>query len=297
MKRVFYIFIFILFFTQINFGGEKKRFYEMSNQEIDSLITAVTQKSLTVTERMNIYSQFFLGTLYSFTCVGDGKDALLETYPLVNFKETNCMALCEHVLALSISDNWDNFFNNLQQIRYKAGIIGMRTRNHYTMADWLPENRWLLEDVTDKIGGSGSKKVTRTISHSNFFKNKGISDLRHVIKDRKITINYIPSADLNSIKNKLQTGDIGAILYANKTDIFSAHMFMIAKSGGKLIIREASTSKMSTFDTNYEEWTEKIKDSDRYIGITIMRVREEINKPGRIILPWEIEKIKTGLAK
>lgn len=297
MKRIIYTIMFLLFFIQINFAGEKKRFYQMSNQEIDSLITVVAQKSMTVTEKMNFFSQFFLGTDYSFTCVGDGKDAILETYPLVNFKQTNCMALCEHVLALSISDNWDNFFNNLQQIRYKQGMIGMRTRNHYTMADWLPENRWLLEDVSDKIGGSGSQKVTRTISHIKFFKNKGISDLRHVIKDRKITINYIPSVDLNKIKDKLQTGDIGAILYANKTDIFSAHMFMIAESENKLIIREASTSKMSTFDTNYEKWTEKIKGSNRYIGITIMRVREEINQQGSIILPWEIEKIKTGLVK
>ena len=67
-----------------------------------------------------------------------------EAWPLVNFKEINCMVYCEHVLAMAISDNFDNFFNNLQQIRYKDGIIGMKTRNHFGMADWITENGLVL---------------------------------------------------------------------------------------------------------------------------------------------------------
>jgi hypothetical protein len=247
---------------------------------------------MTITERMNYFSEFFLGTDYSWTCTGDGPYALLEADPLVNFKETNCMVFCEHVLALAISDSWDNFFNNLQQIRYKDGIIGMRTRNHYTMGDWLPENSWLLENVSGKIGGSDTRKLTRTISHENFFRGKGINDLRYVRKDRKLTIDYIPSNALKTIKNKVKSGDIGAILFANKTDIFSAHMFMVVDKNGQMTIRESSTSKMTTFDTDYEKWAEKIKTSERYIGIALMRIIDEINKPGKIILPWEIGGMK-----
>jgi hypothetical protein len=52
---------------------------------------------------------------------------------------------------------------------------------------------------------------------------------------------------------------------------------------------------MTTFDTPYLEWIEKIKSSDKYIGIAVMRIREELNKPGKIILPWEISKIKAQL--
>ena len=120
---------------------EVKPFYEMTNNEIDALIREVSAANLTVTERMNLYSERFLGTDYNLKCAGDGPYALLEPWPLVNFQETNCMLFCEHVLALSISDTWDHFFNNLQEIRYKDGVIGMKTRNHYTVADWLPANR------------------------------------------------------------------------------------------------------------------------------------------------------------
>jgi len=299
MKNYYFCILFLILFnlncTAQESAGKKGRFSKMSSQRIDSLLTDTATKKLSVTEKMNFYSEYFLDTPYSFTCVGDGENALLEKYPLVNFQETNCMAYCEHVLALSISDSWDNFFNNLQQIRYKDGIIGMRTRNHYTMADWLPENDWLLDDVSAKVGGEYTKQVTRTISHTKFFQGKGISDLRYVIPDREITLDYIPKAALLKIKDNLKVGDIGSLFFADKTDIFSAHMFMVVEDENGIFIRESSNSKMSTFDTNYEKWVKKIQNSDRYIGIAVMRVRAEINTIGKIIVPWEIAELKKSV--
>ena len=291
-----YLSILLILFTA-QFAGSMeinpaKPVYEMSNMEIDRLLTDVSQKPLTVTERINYYSELFLGMPYNLTCAGDGPYALYETWPLVNFNETNCMVFCEHVLAMSISDSWDNFFNNLQQIRYRDGIIGMKTRNHYTMADWLPENSWLLDDVSRKVGGKYTKKVTRTISHTEFFKKKGITDLRYVLPDREMTIDYVPLEHLAKVEKNTHPGDILALIFANKTNIFSAHMLMIAEKNGKKYIRESSSSKMTTFDTPYDKWVRKINGSDRYIGLCFMRVREDLNQKGRIILPWEIPRLK-----
>jgi len=269
-----------------------KKIYEMSNVEIDQLLTKTAQKDMTITERINYYSAMFLGMPYDLTCTGDGPYALYEPRPLVNFKETNCMVFCEHVLALSISDSWDNFFNNLQQIRYKDGIIGMRTRNHYTMADWLPANSWLLEDVSRQVGGQYTQTTTRTISHKTFFRAKGITDMRYVLPDREITIDYVPKEDLLKVKKNVRPGDILALIFADKTDIFSAHMLMIAEKNGKIHIRESSSSKMTTFDTPYDEWVKSKQDLERYAGLCFMRVREDLNKPGMIILPWNIHKLK-----
>jgi hypothetical protein len=266
-----------------------QQLFDLNNHQIDSLLTVTAAKNLTITERMNFYSQMFLG----MPCTGDGPYALLETQPLVNFEETNCMVFTEHLLALSISDSWDNFFNNLQQIRYQDGMIGMRTRNHYTMADWLPENRWLLDDVSDKVGENFTRQVTRTISHITFFQKKGITDLRYVKPDRRVTISYIPSENLDDIKRKLKVGDIGALIYAEKTDIFSAHMWLVAETNGQVVIRESSNSRMTTFETPYAEWSTRIRSSAKYIGIAVMRVRGQLNQPGKIILPWEIDSLKT----
>ena len=203
------------------------------------------------------------------------------------------MAFCEHVLALSISDSWDNFFNNLQQIRYKDGLIGMKTRNHYTMADWLPENNWILDDVSATVGGEYSKKVTRTISHTTFFKGKGMTDMADVLPDRTLTFDYVPLDALAKIKDNTKTGDILALLFANKDNIFSAHMLMIAEKDGQKMIRESSNSKMTAFDTPYDEWVQSKQDlTNRYIGLAFMRVKGSLNTKDRIINPQEIAGLK-----
>jgi len=296
MLRKPFIIITLLIVTQLGCSKDlapSQKIYEMSNFEIDQLLTEISQKPLTITQRINYYSEMFLGMPYNLTCTGDGPYALYEPRPLVNFNQTNCMVFCEHVLALSISDSWDNFFNNLQQIRYRDGIIGIRTRNHYTMADWLPANSWLLDDVSRQVGGQYTQTTTRTISHKTFFLEKGITDMRYVLPDREITVDYVPREDLLKVKKNVRPGDILALIFADKTDIFSAHMLMIAEKNGQIYIRESSSSKMTTFDTPYDEWVKGKQNNERYAGLCFMRVREDLNQPGKIILPWEISQMKS----
>ena len=264
----------------------------MTYAEIDSMLRINAKNDLTITERINLYSEMFLGTPYSWTATGDGPYALLETYPLVNFQETNCMVYCEHVLALSISDSWDNFFNNLQQIRYKDGLIGMKTRNHYTMADWLPENSWILDDVSAEVGGKYTASMTRTISHENFFKGKGMNDMRYIKLDRSITVDYVPMKHMKDVKDRIKNGDIVAVLYANKDNVFSAHMLMIVEKDGDLYFREASTSNYSTFETEFDKWLEWKGTQEKYAGIAFMRVKDDLNNKNAVVLPWRISELK-----
>jgi hypothetical protein len=272
--------------------SQDKRFHHMSHQEIEDIIVQYSKLNLTITEKINELSEYFLGTEYSFKCVGDGPYATIEPWPLVNFKKTNCMAYIEHVLALAISDSWDHFFNNLQHIRYKNGLIGMKTRNHYTMADWFPQNSWLLEDVSVKVGGKYTKQVTRTISHKNFFAGKKMKDMKNVLPDRKMTINYVPLAKIDEVKDRTKKGDIIVLIFANKNNIFSAHMALIVEKKKRKIIRESSNSIMSTFDIPYDIWVKQkqIKYTKRYLGLAFLRVKETLNKPGKIIKAWEVEK-------
>lgn len=285
MKRL----IVLLFISVIAYGqSSEMKIYNMSNMQIDSLLTAIARKNMTITERMNFYSDLFLGMPYDLTCAGEGPYALYEPMPLVNFDSTNCMVYVEHVLALSISDSWDNFFNNLQQIRYKDGIIGMRTRNHYTMGDWIWENDWLLDDVTYKIAGDHAKKVTRKISHKKFFEGKGITDLRYVKPDRTITIDYIPFENVLKVKDNIRNGDIFCLIFANKDNIFSSHMMMVMEKDGELYVRESTFAPKNTLETEFDLWIKNYIGSTTRIGVSFMRVKDELNTLGKIILPWNV---------
>ena len=264
----------------------------MTKWEVDSILTVKSSEDLTITERMKYYSQLFLGMPYGLSCVGDGPYALYDTNPQLTFDTTNCMVYCEDVLALSISDNYENFFNDLQHIRYKDGVIGMKTRNHYTMADWLPENNWLLHDVVKEVVGDKAKTLTRTISHKKFFSKKGINDMRYVKEDRTLTVNYIPFDVLMDVKENFRDGDILALLFRKLDNIFSGHMLMFYDTANGKVIRESSLSKATVLDTPYDEWVSRFQNSKKYIGIALMRVNDDINTPGKIILPWEIHKMK-----
>lgn len=264
----------------------------MSHAQVDSMLAANSKKNYSVTDRITLYSELFLGTPYSWHATGDGPYALYEAWPLVDLDSTNCMVYCEHVLALAVSDSWDNFFNNLQQIRYKDGIIGMRSRNHYTMADWLPENDWILDDVSEKVGGDYTRSVTRVISHETFFANKGMDDLRYVKPDRRVTVQYVPMDHVKDVKANIHNGDIVAMIYADKDNVFSAHMLMIVEKDGKLYFREASTTNYSTFETEFDEWMDWKGSRTKYAGLAFMRVKDAVNKPGAVILPWKIADMK-----
>jgi hypothetical protein len=41
----------------------------------------------------------------------------------------------------------------LQRIRYRDGVIGVATRNHYTEMDWNVANRWLVTDISAELAG------------------------------------------------------------------------------------------------------------------------------------------------
>ncbi len=254
----------------------EKRLGELSVVELDQLIRQISAGPMSNAEKIDYYSGRFLDTPYELVCQGDGPYARYETGPLMNFQQINCMTYCEQVLALALSSHYEEMFNVLQHIRYRDGIIGMATRNHYTMADWLPENAWCLRDITREAGGDLATTLTRTISHRKFFEGKGLSDVRDVLPDRDITIWYIPMANLPKVVDRLNSGDIVSLIQ-NRPAIFSAHMLMIYKDKkGQAYFRHASMSAKTTLDMPYEEYASGLSKKPKYLGMSFMRVRETV---------------------
>lgn len=270
--------------------SDAKRYNQMALTEIDDDIRQISEAKITNQARMIYYSERFLNTPYEAACEGEGENGLYEPQPVLNLKNVNCMTFCEIVLALSLSRYYEEFFNVLQHIRYRNGIISMATRNHYTMADWLPANEWCLQDVTKKIGSIDAVDLTRTISHQNFFKKKGIANLPQMVKDRNVTIQYIPLNNLVEHENEMHSGDI-AVLIQNKPDIFAAHMLLVIVKEGKLYFRHADKNASKVQDVQFQEYILGLTKNSLYQGMSFMRVKERIDwqfknaTHGKIILP------------
>lgn len=282
MKKI----AFILCFSLLSYSlyaedaAMPKRYADMTLPEISQQLKDISTTKMTNEEKIVFFSKGFLNTPYDLKCEGDGPYAEYETMPLINLKQTNCMCYVEIVMAMALSSNYEEMFNVLQHIRYRNGLIGMATRNHYTMADWLPANSWCLRDVTMEVGGDKCKPLTRTISHKAFFASKGITDITNIMPDRTITINYIPNEDLLSVENNLKSGDIVSIIM-DQPGIFSAHMGFIIKEDGKTYFRNASSLKMNTVDTPFEDYVDILKRNHKRLGMAFMRIREDVQ--------WELD--------
>lgn len=279
-----------IFVFLTNCDSAEKRYHQLSVEEIDRDIRQVVQSDKTTAEKMEYFSAQFLNAPYDLTCQGDGPYARYETQPLLNLKNLNCMTYCEIVLALSLSDYYEDFFNVLQHIRYREGIIGMATRNHYTMADWLPANSWCLDDVSALCGGTDTAQLTRTISHQRFFRRKGIDDIPVMLPNHKLTIDYIPLDKLAAHEDAFQSGDIVALI-KDLPAIFSAHMLLIIKKDGQTYFRHASMSAGKVLDSPFLDYVNGLQKSAKYQGMCFMRVKDNIQwrdgnyTHGKFLLP------------
>jgi hypothetical protein len=255
----------------------QKQTYEMTWKELRQLMQQARLAYPDINKRIQFLSERGVGTIYVIFNLGEGGDAPYDPDPPVNFSQTDCMTFCEHTLALAISETYQEMYHNLQLIRYKDGIMDIRTRNHYTLADWLPSNKWLLMDATREIGGYECKKMTKVIDRKKDFIALGIpeKELTDVAAPQKLTIDYIPKASLKRITGNLHGGEIVSIV-SIQPGIFSAHMGIIVRDEwNNLIFRHGSSleSVKAVVDVPFIEIVDQLQQSNTRIGMVFMRAK------------------------
>ena len=257
-----------------------KQLYEMTASELDTIMAYVNRTKKTIREKITFYSKRSKGTPYLLFCLGEGHNAPYDADPQIDFGRVDCMTFCEQILALSISRDYRQMFKNLQKIRYKDGQINILSRNHYTVADWLPNNNWLLYNVSEEIGGKYCAEMTKTIDRKAFFLGQLLPKiaLKDIMSPQTLTVKYIPIENLLKIKNLLKGGEIISIL-SKAEGIFSSHMGIIVKdSWGNLIFRHASSFEKNrqVMDIKYDELVDNLGHSNSEEGILFIRVKEKI---------------------
>lgn len=257
--------------------------YEMVSSNFTKLMQEGNKTYKNISERLQYYSEKGIGTPYLIFNLGEGADSYVDPDPTIDFARTDCMTFCEHTLALAISDNYSNMYHNLQKIRYNKGQIGYITRNHYTLVDWLPNNNWLLEDVTREVGAGTTKTITKEIDRPAFYKNNGVSEseLKNAPGKTKISIDYIPTGELSGIVHNLKGGEVFSIITKHPA-VFSAHMGIVIKdSWGNTILRHASSLQETheVTDERFLDYIDHLKKSKNRIGMVFIRAREDFKIP------------------
>ena len=233
--------------------------------------------------KIQFFSRLGKGLPYEIFLLGEGPQAKYDRDPLMDFARFDCMTFCEHVLAATISESYKSLFENLQHIRYKNGEISYLRRNHYTIADWLPNNNWLLHDVTAEIGGENCREMTKIIDRQAFFARNGVSpkELENIVGPETLTVKFIPAAHLPAIKQRLRGGEIVSVV-TSFPGIISAHMGIIIRDEfGNVLFRHASSSRDSraVVDEFFDEYAAKIQRAKSRLGMIFMRIRDKVEVP------------------
>lgn len=260
---------------QVATAPANKALYQMSEKEINQWLPTLQKKSLT--QRMEAVSARALNTPYFLGPLGEGPNAPYDKKPLMDLTRVDCVTFCEQTLALSLAKNYKQAYEILQKIRYKGGEKAserlMETRNHYFMADWVPNNRWLVSDITAQL--PHHQPITRTISHKTLFESQKMAGIKVREKDRTLTLNYIPDTHLAGVEKHLKSGDI-AVFIQDLPGIFAAHTGMMFKrNDGTWVFRNAtSIGPKKVVDIPWPEIVESLQKSKRLIGMSFVRPRQ-----------------------
>jgi hypothetical protein len=162
---------------------------------------------------------FFLNTPY----VANTLEINEEEKLVANLREMDCTTFVENCLALARSLQYPYsdlllFKRELQQIRYRSGIIGgYASRLHY-MSDWIYDNveKGILEDITYALGGHRLRLNVNFMS-VNYKKYPRLADNPEEVQrieavEKAISARqnyyYIPKQEIAEHQSLIKNGDV-----------------------------------------------------------------------------------------
>jgi hypothetical protein len=232
-----------------------------------------TRESLAA--RLERLSARYLGTTYGRDPLGEGAGAQPDPDPLINRACVDCQTYVEQVLAEALAARPSEVLPLLTRIRYRDGVIGFGTRNHYMVTDWLPHNRWLIRDVTEEVGRGATRGMEKVIDRAAFFQARGAPELGVGIAPEVSRTTYIPREGLPSALPRIPSGAV-LIWVQDRPGIIAAHCgFAFQRPGGEVRFRHASERRGRVVDEPLLAYLQRAP--ARIIGVKVCQVLPQLD--------------------
>jgi hypothetical protein len=182
-----------------------KPLYQMTPAEAGRYIAWEHNAEPDLRKRVAAIARKNIGQPYSLNLLGEFPFQVHDDLPLFSLGHSDCTVFVEHTYAMALSASWEEFFWMLQRIRYRDGVIGVATRNHYTEMDWNVANRWLVTDISADLAGPDGPAYTMTIDRAHFLATR-----HHTVSDIPVETSrqrYVAKARVAAVTNQLREGD------------------------------------------------------------------------------------------
>ncbi len=297
-----------------------KPLYEFSEAEVDVYLRYLMAFEPELPRRITHLARKNIGQPYELYLLGEMPFEHYDPQPIYCLDRSDCVVFSEHTYAMALTDNWEDFIRMLQRIRYDGGRIGVVTRNHYTEADWNPNNAWLVRDITAELARKRVMKFEQKVDRAKFLRNR--YKLETDIPVKEYVHEFIRFEDIEMAKGRLRDGDFVNIVRGtpgkrkpvdrgaragSMEDIFGGsawvgHVGLIAldKDGGVNLIHSASPEvREEPIDDYIARSTADLEARDaagkaRLLGFKFLRLQKDplsnlraIDGPGapRVVLP------------
>ncbi len=222
----------------------------------------------------------FLGTPYADGPLGEGDAGGPDPDPRVCFDRADCVTYLEQSLALAlIRDSGrsvpmhDPYLAALDRIRYRDGNVSYADRNHYTSRDWIPNNAWLLEDVTRSVAPGATVLVERTIDRAAFLRDHGAEPRPGLDDPRTVSAHIIPRESVAAAAPNLVSGDL--VFWAGRKDgilIVHTGLAVLPDGGAPVLFRHASSKAGKVTEEPLADYAARAGFS---AGFLVLRLRED----------------------
>lgn len=238
--------------------------YTFNERELNLYLKSLANEPLTTAQRVARLARKNIGQPYRIYLLGEFPHELHDPDPMYCLSASDCVTFVEHTYAMALADDWSSFFNALKRIRYKDGKVGMLTRNHFTEADWNPNNAWLFEDVTERIAGGDAQPMHTTVDRAAFFAKYGIGRDFPV---QQVTDAYIPSETVPAILSRLETADVIEFVRGNDAAQYVGHMGLIVRDAhGRVMLLHSAKPAVRG-----EPLMDYVRRHDNILGIKVLR--------------------------
>jgi hypothetical protein len=264
-----------------------KQVFQMTPVEAGRYIAWQQQAEPDLRKRIAAIGRKNIGQPYTLNLLGEYPFEVHDTLPMFSLDHSDCVVFAEHTYAMALSHSWEEFFWMLQRIRYRDGVIGVKTRNHYTELDWNVANRWLVTDVSAELAGPQVASYPMTVDRARFLKTRHHTEASIPVETSRQS--YVPKAQVAAIASQLQEGDFVNVISTRDGEFWASHvgLVVLGPNGERHFLHSSEPQvREETFESFIARAAEREernaragKNGQKLAGFKFLRLNENIVVP------------------
>ena len=203
----------------------QKQVYQMTPVEAGRYIAWQHQAEPDLRKRIAAIGRKNIGQPYRLNLLGEFPYEVHDDLPMFSLDHSDCVVFAEHTYAMALSQSWEEFFWMLQRIRYRDGVIGVATRNHYTEMDWNVANRWLVTDISAALAGPAGPSYPMTIDRARFLKTRHHTERSIPVESSRQA--YVGKDQVAAIAGDLREGDFVNVISTRDGEYWASHVGLV----------------------------------------------------------------------